>query len=427
MSFNTGPHLKIAIDDALHRAKMAHKAGQLGEAAECFESASDLMLRFAEHGSRTEELERKKKALDYRDYAKRLRDVGNSENAKAVWRKQPVIKPGDPVPPPSDDPPPAIREKGGDQAGDASGISAAIAGMIQTSPLTWDDIGGLDDTKQEIKYTLGLSLAKPPANLKLHTFRNVMFYGPPGTGKTILAAATSNSLKGGSNARNNAMFFNVKVSGVMSKYFGESSKIISEIYGTARENSPSVVFLDEFESLTGKRGADEQSGAERRILSTILSELDGLSEKGRSEIFVLTIAATNRPWDVDAAVLSRFEKRVLIPLPDDAARLEILKILFTKRGFQTSANLGDVVERTKGFSGREIERLCKEVTTRMIRHMNTDLPKVVDAGLDNARDYEVKVRPISMDDWNFGIGRITPATSPQEMDKYLKWNDSMEE
>src|SRR5690606_26180668 len=119
------------------------------------------------------------------------------------------------------------------------------------------------------------------------------FYGPPGTGKTILAAATSNALRKGAHEKRGAMFFNVKVSGVMSKYFGESSKIISEIYGTARDNSPSVVFLDEFESLTGKRGSDEQSGAERRILSTILSELDGLSEKGRSDIFVLTIAAAN--------------------------------------------------------------------------------------------------------------------------------------
>ncbi len=429
MSFNIAPQLKAAIDQALHKAKMAHKAGQLHAAADAFDAAANLMSQYAEDGrNRAEEHERKAKAIKYRDLAKQLRETGSRNASRSEWRKQPVIKPGDPVPPASDDPAPALRESGDGASDDSTkAINSAVAGMVQSSPLTWADIGGLDETKQEIKYTLGLSLAKPPEGLKLHTFRNILFYGPPGTGKTILAAATSNALKTSASASKNALFFNVKVSGVMSKYFGESSKIISEIYGTARDNSPSVVFLDEFESLTSKRGSDEQSGAERRILSTILSELDGLSEKGRSDIFVLTIAATNRPWDVDSAVLSRFEKRILIPLPDADARREIIAILFTKRGFTTSADIEEVVAKSEGFSGREIERLCKEVTTRMIRRQNTELPSVVDQGLENARGFEVKIAPITMEDWLDGISRITPATSKAEMERYTKWNDSMEE
>ncbi|MCA8939572.1 MAG: ATP-binding protein, partial [Planctomycetes bacterium] len=250
--------------------------------------------------------------------------------------------------------------------------------------------------------------------------------GPPGTGKTILAAATSNALRKGGEVETPAMFFNVKVSGVMSKFFGESSKIVSEIYGAARDNSPSVIFLDEFESLSGKRDNDDQSGAERRILSTILSELDGLSEKGRSDIFVLTIAATNRPWDIDEAVLSRFEKRILIPLPDPDTRKAILEILFMKRGFETTANLSDIVELCEGYSGREIERLCKEVTTRMIRDQNKDLPAVVDSGLHQARNFEVRVRPLSIDDWKAAAAGIAPGTSPEEMRRYLQWNDAVD-
>ncbi len=427
MAIDLGPRLKSSIDDALHRAKMAWKAGKSEEAAANFESASELMFKFAEYaGARDLEYQRKRKAIEYRDYARRLRETASEENARARRGKQRVIQPGDNVPPPSDDPPPGLRHENISNKSTGE-IASAVAAMVHNSPLTWDDIGGLADTKLDIKYTLGLSLAKPPGELKMHTFRNILFYGPPGTGKTILAAATSNALKSTEASATNAMFFNVKVSGVMSKYFGESTKIVSEIYGTARDNSPSVVFLDEFESITGKRGGDEQSGAERRILSTILSELDGLSEKGRGDIYVLTIAATNRPWDVDPAVLSRFEKRILIPLPDAAARKEILDILFTRRGFQTSANMPEVVNMTEGFSGRELERLAKEVTTKMIREMNRDLPAVVDKGLANARSYEVKIRPVSIDDWRAAISRITPATSSADMKRYLEWNDAADD
>lgn len=423
-----GPQLKRSVDDALHRAKMAWKVGNSEEAAANFESASELMFKYAEYASnRDQEYQRKKKAIEYRDYAARLRETRDAAKRPRLpsERSAPVRKASAPAssssPLPNGDNGDSLREEP-----IAPEISSAVAAMVQTSPLTWDDIGGLDETKSDIKYTLGLSLAKPPEGVKLHSFRNILFYGPPGTGKTILAAATSNSLRKGAHEKRGALFFNVKVSGVMSKYFGESSKIVSEIYGSARDNSPSVVFLDEFESLTGKRGSDEQSGAEKRILSTILSELDGLSEKGRSDIFVLTIAATNRPWDIDSAVLSRFEKRILIPLPDDAARKEIVNILFTRRGFETTANLSDVVSLSAGYSGREIERLCKEVTTYMIRDMNKDLPAIVDAGLDNARNYEVKTRPITIDDWRAAASSITPATSPAEMQKYREWNDAVD-
>src|SRR5207248_11775710 len=133
---------------------------------------------------------------------------------------------------------------------------------------------------------------------------------------------------------------------------------------TARGCSPSVVFLDEFESLCGSRDEGD-TGTERRILSTILSELDGLAEKGRDDVYVLTIAATNRPWDLDPAVLSRFDKKILIPLPDDRTREKILRIHLEKKGFATEVPYEELGRLTNGYSGREIERFCKEVTTEM--------------------------------------------------------------
>ncbi|MCC6572846.1 MAG: ATP-binding protein [Planctomycetes bacterium] len=409
-AFDLGPKLKRSCEDALHKAKMAWKGGDHVAAAGHFDAASKIMFKYAEYaGSRAQEYARKKKAIEYRDFARRLREIHDEESAGAKAHKLPA--------PPSADEDVDTRQT--EEAGKDAEISSAVSSLVTTSPVTWDDIGGLVETKRDIKYTLGLSLATPPKGVKIAAFRNIMFFGPPGTGKTLMAAATSNSLKAG--GEGNALFFNVKVSGVMSKYFGESSKIISEIYGTARDNSPSVVFLDEFESLTATRGADEQTGAERRILSTILSELDGLSEKGRGDIFVLTIAATNRPWEIDSAVLSRFEKQILIPLPDPVTREAILNIHLLKKGFELAGEIADLVEITDGFSGREIERLVKQATTTMIAELNDDLPDLVDKGLKEAKGYQVKIRALSVDDFRKAATGIAPVTSAEEMKRYLDW------
>ena len=404
-----GPKLKRACDDALHKAKMAWKAGDSETAAANFESASKTMFKFAEHAqSRSMEYSRKRKAIEYRDFARRLREVGT----EPTEGKTKLPKP----PSSSLDEGRSHETAGGEPE---NNISEAVSALVHTSTITWDDIGGLEETKKDIKYTLGLSLAKPPEGVKITTFRNMLFYGPPGTGKTLLAAATSNSLK--VTTEGQALFFNVKVSGVLSKYFGESSKIISEIYGAARDNSPSVVFLDEFESLTSNRDS-EQTGAERRILSTILAELDGLAEKGRSDIFVLTIAATNRPWEIDAAVMSRFEKQILIPLPDEETRQAILDIHLLKKGFELDFGLGELIDDTVGYSGREIERLCKQATSQMIGELNVDLPALIDKGLQATRDYQVKIRPLTLADFERAKTYIRPGTSPAEMQRYLDWS-----
>lgn len=415
MSLDLGPKLKSACDDSLHKAKMAWKAGDSEQAAQHFDQASKLMLKFAEYAnSRAQEYQRKRKAIEYREFAGRLRELHNEQAVGAKAAKLPA--------PPSNDEDVDSRQT--EQAGNKSELSNAVNSLIHVSPVTWEDIGGLEQTKRDIKYTLGLSLATPPKGVKIATFRNIMFYGPPGTGKTLIAAATSNALKVTSDGQ--ALFFNVKVSGVMSKYFGESSKIISEIYGTARDNSPSVVFLDEFESLTASRGSDEQSGAERRILSTILSELDGLTEKGRTDIFVLTIAATNRPWEIDNAVLSRFEKQILIPLPDPVTREAILRIQTEKKGFVLECELAELVKLTDGYSGREIERLVKQVTSTMISELNADLPDVIDKGLAQAKSYQVKVRPLNLRDFQVAAEGIRPVTSPEEAARYLDWRQDQD-
>ncbi|MHC4390806.1 MAG: ATP-binding protein [Planctomycetota bacterium] len=401
--------IRRSLLKTLSHARERYQAGDDDKAGKAYELASQLSLKLAERApDRGAELKHKKDALRFREVAKRL-EAGEAP---------PTNERGDGA---------ANGKDGASEGLEGSGkspLKGAVSSLITTSSITWAQIGGLDEVKHEIKYALALSIAKPPEGVSITSFRNMLFYGPPGTGKTLLAAATSNALRHNARSDRRAVFFNVKVSSLMSKYFGESTKLVSELYGQARDMAPAVVFLDEFEALAGSRDRDD-SGTERRILSTVLSELDGLAEKGRKDIFVLTIAATNRPWDLDPAVLSRFDKKILIPLPGRETREAILKIHFDKKGFVTDVPLEALVNLTEGYSGREIERFAKEVQNTMIAGENEGLPALVDKGLDALRNYEIKVRSLDLDDFHRAASRITPQTSPQEMERYVGWQEKM--
>jgi len=298
----------------------------------------------------------------------------------------------------------------------ADDYSDAIAALVHKSPVTWADIGGLAETKREIKAAYGLSMARKPVGVRLRGWRNILFYGPPGTGKTLLAAATSNGL--------DATFFNVKVSDLLSKYFGESTKLVSALYQAARRMAPAVVFLDEFESLSGARG-DGDSGAERRIVTTFLAELDGLAGKGDDE-YVLTIAATNVPWLLDKAMLSRFEKKVYIPLPDEPARQAILRIQLDAAGYQTRVSYAELTRRTAGFSGRELQRLCQEAITHMVTTTNPGLVAAVDEGREALERYQVRVRPLTDADFAMALERVSPETTAADLRRFDQWRANQE-
>ena len=293
---------------------------------------------------------------------------------------------------------------------------AQVMSLLHRSTVRWDDIGGLEATKREIKAAYGLALARKPEGVKLSGWRNILFYGPPGTGKTLLAAATSNGL--------DAAFFSVKVSDMLSKYFGESSKLISALYSAARRISPAVIFLDEFESITPQRGNDD-SGAERRMVSTLLPELDGLTSKA-SSAYVLTIAATNLPWLIDKAVLSRFEKKVYIPLPDAPARETILRLHLEQRGHQTEAPYTELIRRTARFSGRQIEQLCKEAVSQMTQRANPDLDRRVDEGRKAIVNYQIRIVPLTEADFIAAFERVHPETAAADLERYEQWRTRLE-
>jgi SpoVK/Ycf46/Vps4 family AAA+-type ATPase len=382
----SGP-ITAEYQKALRRAQEALDAGRAADASQAFRQAGRLMTQLAGYavdpGIRAQRL---KKAESHTAFA----DKVAAGQAAARAPETP--------------------------AGGEDEYEWAVVALIHQSPVTWDDIGGLDATKREIKTAYGLSLARPPQGVKLRGWRNILFYGPPGTGKTLLAAATSNGLE--------ATFFNVKVSDMLSKYFGESTRLISALFTQARERAPAVVFLDEIEALVPPRDGGD-SGAERRIVSTLLAELDGLRHKG-DERYVLTIGATNTPWLIDKAMLSRFERRVYIPLPDAAARRAILGIHIEKAGYRAAAGLDGLAGRTDGYSGRELERLCREAINHMIERANPDLADVVDRGRAALQAYQARVLPLDEGDFQVALSRVKPDTSAGDRERFDRWRQDTE-
>ncbi|MBW9221007.1 ATP-binding protein [Methanothermococcus sp. SCGC AD-155-M21] len=283
--------------------------------------------------------------------------------------------------------------------------------LIEKSTIKWENIGGLEWVKQLMMETIVISALQRPASIQ--PWKGILLFGPPGTGKTLLASACAGSLE--------ATFLNVKASSVSSKYYGESSKIVSALYEVARELHPSIVFIDEIDALTTKR-SDGVSEASRRMLSTLLTELDGFQDKG-SDRLILTLSATNTPWDLDEAVLSRFSRRIYIPLPDKDATKAIIKI--NTKGIELNVDLEEISERCveKLYSGRDLKNLCQDATWNMIRDVNKDLYKMANLSYNELKRRKLKTRPLTNDDFEEAFKKIKSPLTKSEIEKYERWGE----
>ena len=289
-----------------------------------------------------------------------------------------------------------------------------IENLITRVQVGWDDIGGLQHTKETIQLNYALGLVATPPGVDIQPIRHILFYGPPGTGKTMLAGAISNEL--------DATFFNVRIPDLLSQYFGESSKLLNALYSTAAIHAPSVVFLDEIDALSQQRGGGQESGAERRLLNTFLGELDGLESKRKDAPLILTVGATNVPWDLDKAILSRFSGGIIyVPLPDADARRAILDLHIEKRGHRIAVSLDELVQRTRGYSGREIEQIVGAAVRRMLRRANPDLLQQVGEGQSALRRFRLAVEPLSPADFEYAFAKIKPSTTPEMVQRYESW------
>lgn len=276
--------------------------------------------------------------------------------------------------------------------GSPDAIETAADEFITRTNVSFDDIGGMAEAKSQLKYAMGLLLAKAPEGVDLETPGRILMSGPPGTGKTLLAAACANTL--------GATFFNVKTADLMSKWYGESARMITALYRRAREVADegiAVVFIDEVDGLISDRNKSDHS-ADRQIITTLLCELDGLAEKQRRPNIV-TITATNQPKKLDAAFMSRIDLHLDIGLPDREAREAIFRIHIEQRGLALGSDLSyaDLAKRADGLSGRDIQSMCKRALSKVLAESNADLSSFVDNG--RVRDYALKLRPFKKSDF----------------------------
>ena len=392
----TEANTRLTIGKNLEASRSYHKAAQF----------ADQLIEILEDADAKRSMTIR--AAEYRQRSRALSSTGKMDLGR--------VKPTEEI-----DPEDAVYT---DEESDA--LEQQILLLIDDRPrhIHWESIGGLAPLKNELKFHYGLAMARIPDGMEIEGWQNIMFYGPPGTGKTLLACAIANKLS--------ATFFNVKASQIVSKWVGESGKLISALYRLARkftrDGQPSIIFIDEFDALCKSRGHEGQL-YHQQMLAAILGEIDGFANKGRRNL-VMTIGATNRPWDLDAAVLSRFERRILIDLPNAEARADIFKIHLEGKGIPVdhrSLDYAKLAQRTKQLTGREIARLCKDVTAHMLAEMNPDIPKLVDEGLKAIQHYDVKTRSLNAGDFGNRLENLVPDTSDADIAHYSDWGRRLSE
>ncbi|KAL8564594.1 Vacuolar protein sorting-associated protein 4B [Nucella lapillus] len=239
-------------------------------------------------------------------------------------------------------------------------LSGAI--VVETPNVRWDDVAGLNGAKEALKEAVILPVRFPHLFTgKRKPWRGILLYGPPGTGKSYLAKAVATEA-------NNSTFFSVSSSDLVSKWLGESEKLVKTLFQLARDNQPSIIFIDEVDALCGSR-SDNESESARRIKTEFLVQMQGV---GNDNNGVLVLGATNIPWSLDSAIRRRFEKRIYIPLPEASARTEMFKLHLGSTAHNlTDSDLRDLGQRTDGYSGADIGIVVRDALMQPVRKVQT--------------------------------------------------------
>ena len=230
---------------------------------------------------------------------------------------------------------------------------------VEVPEVHWDDIGGLEDVKQELREAVEWPLKHPEyfKEMGIEPPKGILLYGPPGCGKTLLAKAVA--------TESEANFIAVKGPEILSKWVGESEKAVREIFAKARQAAPCVIFFDEIDSIVPRRGMRYDAGVTDRIVNQLLTEMDGIAKLEG----VVVIGATNRPDILDPALLrpGRFDRIIYVPPPDKKARLEIFKVHTRNMPLAEDVDLEELAEKTEGYTGADIAALCREAALTALR------------------------------------------------------------
>ena len=276
--------------------------------------------------------------------------------------------------------------------------------FVEVPDVSWDQVGGLEGTKERLRETIQWPLEYPEVfeELDMQAAKGVLMYGPPGTGKTLLAKAVANESE--------SNFISIKGPELLNKYVGESEKGVREVFSKARENAPTIVFFDEIDSIATERGSNSgDSGVGERVVSQLLTELDGLE----SLEDVVVVATTNRPDLIDPALLrpGRLDRHVHVPVPDEDARRKILEVHTRNKPLADDVDLDAVARKAEGYVGADIEAVAREAS------MNASREFIGSVSREEVGESVSNVR-VTMQHFEDALDEVNPSVTSETRERY---------
>ncbi len=295
---------------------------------------------------------------------------------------------------------------GGEDGEMATGSGKPATELVVTEKpqVNWEEVVGLDMAKKAVKEAIVYPVQRPDL-FPLGWPRGILLFGPPGCGKTLLAAAVATEI--------DANFYSIDAASIMSKWLGEAEQNVAKLFGSARKSSiegkAAIVFVDELDSLMGQHS--NEVGGEIRVRNQFLKEMDGIVDKGKN-LHVYVIGATNKPWDLDWAFIRRFQKRILVPLPDHHTRLMMLKLYTGNLQIENDVDLHELARLSEGFSGSDIRDVCQSAQLKLIGEF-------FESG--KAMDKQAKPRSLTMTDFRQIFEERKPSVSLDMLSLYNRW------
>jgi SpoVK/Ycf46/Vps4 family AAA+-type ATPase len=377
---------KSATSYALDAVKM-DKQGNKGRAITLYQKAIDSLLTlvqlYPEYGLNKVYVQR---AIAYQERIKALQGSVSPTDVRLEMERE-------------------AEESGGVERATPEGKTNEEELVIQEKPnVKWEDVVGLETAKKAVKEAIVYPVQRPDL-FPLGWPRGILLFGPPGCGKTLLAAAVATEI--------DANFYQIDAASIMSKWLGEAEQNVAKLFNSARKSAndgrAAIVFVDELDSLMGAHS--NEVGGEIRVKNQFLKEMDGIMDKGKA-LHVYVIGATNKPWDLDWAFIRRFQKRIMVPLPDHNTRLNMLKHYTGNLEIAPDVDLHELARLSEGFSGSDIRDVCQSAQLSLIGEF-------FESG--KATDKLAKPRRLTMVDFRQIFDTRKPSVSMDMLALYNRW------